>query len=76
MRIRMFEVTADGLASTLRTSERFTVTDGMPRGASVHRAGYDANRDVFYLVLEHESFEDIPEGSPMPHASVTIRREA
>lgn len=42
------------------------VDRGIPLGAKRVGAGYDFERDSFYLVFEHESFPEVPEGEAIP----------
>jgi len=42
-------------------------------GAQVVRAGYDPQTDAFFLVVEHESFEEMEEGAFIPERHITVR---
>ena len=48
--------------------------DGVPEGVQVVDCGYDHTSRAFYLTLEHESFEPVPEGQWIPQlfAGITV----
>lgn len=54
---------------------RFEVVDNpLPTGARIVSSGYDAARDVFFVVLEHETFAPVAPGEVIPEvAAPTIR---
>jgi hypothetical protein len=39
---------------------------GLPKGFRVIGAGYSLERDLFGVVVEHESFAEVPVGTPIP----------
>lgn len=47
------------------------VVDGIPPGATIVYSGYDLHRGVFYMIVEHESF-DVVEGDLPPTLDVTM----
>jgi hypothetical protein len=51
------------------------VKDAIPNGTKLTGAFYDADRDCFAMILEHESFKDVQVGSLLPELPpVTITR--
>jgi hypothetical protein len=42
------------------------VGDKLPLGSTVARAGYDEAKDRFYLVAEHDSFDEVQIGESFP----------
>jgi len=49
--------------------------NGIPIGAKLVRATYLELRHAFCLIIEHESFEPVPAGRPIPeHPDVQLRR--
>jgi hypothetical protein len=49
-------------------------TEGLPEGARLVNLIYDHTRDVFELIVEHESFAPVPEGELLPRLDVTYTR--
>jgi hypothetical protein len=48
----------------------------LPKDARLVNAYFDADRNMFYLVVEHESFEPVGEGQVIPeHPGVGIEWE-
>lgn len=45
---------------------------GVPEGTRVVHGGYDYPRAAFGLVLEHESFDEVPFGAEPPHVEVDV----
>lgn len=49
--------------------------DGLPEDVSIVGRGYDPERDVFYLILNHPSFQPVVPGSHIPWLPpITIKR--
>jgi hypothetical protein len=73
-RLRILEISPDLLAFI--TSGTFRVTAGaMPADAKIWNRFYDPYRDVFCVVLAHESFEEVkPFGRIPPHGPIWIER--
>ena len=57
--VRNYEVTEDG---------------GIPRDAKIVGAGYDYDRNLFFVIVESESFDEIVEGEVIPTGDVTLTR--
>ena len=45
--------------------------DGVPPGATLLSQGYDVLRGVFWLIVDHDSFDMITEDGPIPDVNVT-----
>ena len=72
MRVQRFEVTPFAFERVFVSGNSLTIVDGIPDGGKVVRAGYDHLTDVIYLIVEHESFDDVPEGNLIPAASFAL----
>ena len=63
-RLRLAEISADAMLQILQG--RRHIVDGLPDDAAIHRAGYDQERDVFYLTVEHDSYDKLLEAERIP----------
>ena len=67
-RVRVYEVTPEfylhELGGDLRAPCR--IEGRIPDDAHVVRCHYDSWRNVLSLLVEHESFEEVPEGNVVP----------
>ncbi|ELY96759.1 hypothetical protein C482_15331 [Natrialba chahannaoensis JCM 10990] len=70
-RLKRFEVSAVAMPGFLSTGTRRFESD-LPIGAEIRRAGYDPERDVFYITVEHESFRPVREGERIPRGEVIV----
>lgn len=70
--LRYYEITAQVLPHLFRDGSITHVTDGVPAGAELRNYGYDPQAEVFYVTLEHESFDTVPEGEPIPTETVEV----
>lgn len=50
---------------------QFPLVKGLPETARAVTAFYDACRDAFGVIVEDDSFEQVPEGCRMPEIKVT-----
>jgi hypothetical protein len=73
VRLAMYRFSPEALASTMTTRPKkaVSVVDGIPEGAKIVRAGFDATSDQFYLVAEHESFPEHTEGATLAERNIT-----
>ena len=71
-RLKLYEVSAQALVLSLQTNNVTKVTDGIPDDGSLVDFGYHPERQVFYLTVEHESFNKIREGESIPTGTVTV----
>lgn len=71
-RLRQFQVSPWGLLVHLRDGYACRVQDGIPNTAEPVDMGYDPREQLFYLTVEHESFDPVPEGQPVPIGTVTF----
>lgn len=69
-RLRLYEISAFALLTHLQTGNAARIEDGIPPGAEIRRGGYDTERDVFYLTVEHDSFDPVEEVEPIPTGEV------
>lgn len=63
-RLRLVELSADAMLEILQG--RRHIEDGLPDDVTIHRAGYDQERDVFYLVVDHDEYDKILEAERRP----------
>jgi hypothetical protein len=61
MRRQRFDVTPE-LMVHLGSGTFKVIANELPPDVKIVRSGYDQERDTFSVVLEHESFPDVPEG--------------
>lgn len=73
MRAVQIRILPECLANWLVTGHSLTIVGGIPPGARVVRAGYDHERGVFSIVVEHESFDEISEGAVIPERDISAR---
>lgn len=64
-RLKILTIDPDTLIAMLTQPATWSV-DGVPEGAKVIDCGYDLYRRAFYVTLEHESFEQVPDGEYIP----------
>lgn len=55
--------------------ERKLTPSGVPIDSRLHNFGFSDERQAFYFVVEHSSFEDVPEGSQLPALIVEIKQQ-
>lgn len=55
-----------------RTGELITCLSGLPDGATLRGCEFDPLTRQIRLLFEHESFEPVPEGEPIPHLKITF----
>lgn len=48
--------------------------DGLPEGAKIIRFGHDLPRDLYYFIVEHESFDLIPPFEQLPLMWITYSK--
>lgn len=70
-RLKRLTLSPDVLIYTL-ADMRLRRVVGFPAGAKVARCGYDSLTDTFYIVVEHESFEEVPQGEIIPMLLLTV----
>lgn len=63
---------AAGWAFPPRPGETVLCQAGLPIGARLIGADFDASRDVLRLHFEHESFDEVIEGATAPHQRVVF----
>lgn len=71
--LRYYEVSAQALMLELVEGNATRVVEGIPRGADLRDAGYDPERQVFYLTVEHEDFDPVHEAEPIPKDTATMQ---
>lgn len=71
-RLRLLEISADAFVEVLQ--EKRVVDEALPDGVDIHRAGYDQERDVFYLVVAHEDYRPVHEAESIPWADVSLQK--
>lgn len=72
VRLRHYPITAQALLLGFQTGNVTEVIDGVPQGADLVDCGYVPERQQFYLTVEHESFDRVPEGHEIPEGEITF----
>ena len=69
-RLKRFQVSGECIANLLRVGgTKFIVSESdCPKDASFMSSHYDIVRNCFWCVMEHYSFELVPEGSVIPES--------
>lgn len=70
--IRLYEFTAEVLPFMLTTDTVTKVDDGIPPGAEFVGSGYDYQRGIHYIYMEHESFDHVHEGERLEPHEITV----
>lgn len=70
--LRYYEVSAQALMLHLTDGNAFQVTDGLPKDAKLVDCGYSHVRQLFYITVESEEYEDVHEGGEIPQGEVTF----
>jgi len=67
-RLAIVEISPSYIATTMCYSHEhhIRITSSVPKDAKPVRVGYDPIRHVFLIMLEHESFEPVMEGTTPP----------
>jgi len=65
-RIRRLLLSPESLLRTLANGALTKTLQGVPHDAKVGGGGYDLHKDVFVLLIEHESFEPLNDGDMIP----------
>jgi hypothetical protein len=72
VRVVRYLFSPECLADLLVAGINFKPVDGIPPAAKIIRAGYDQEKDTFFITAEHESFDLIPEGKVIPERYVSM----
>ena len=68
-RLRQLLIAPELLLSLLKPGHRhYTVDDTVPAEAHLAGMAFDADRNCIVLYIEHESFDEVREGQPIPVA--------
>lgn len=73
-RVRCYPVSPEILPHMFRTGEVVEITDGIPADAQFRGYGHDASRNLIMIFVEHDSFEEIPDGIMPPEFQLHMRR--
>lgn len=71
--LKFYEISAQALVLALQTGNVTKVLDGIPSGADLVDYGYEPQRQIFYVTVEHESFDDVHEGERIPNGTVDVQ---
>lgn len=71
-RVRQFRIIPQLLETLLSLGHMIECTDGIPEGSKVLNYGYDSTYDSFFLIVEHSSFDIVPEGGRIPEFDATL----
>ena len=79
-RLRVLEITPQFILVVLLHSQVDAQAstfwfDGVPLDSEIVRAGYDYERDLFFLVIKSESFALVDEGNHIPKMTATGHTE-
>lgn len=64
--LRLVRISAQAMAEHLTEGNAFKVVDGVPEDAELEEAGYEPERRMFYVMVEHESFDEVEEAEFIP----------
>jgi len=71
-RLKQFEISRQMLSLLLQEEQIFAIEDGVPQDVEIVDSGYDREKQLFYLTLHHESFDEVHEGEKIPYADVQL----
>lgn len=71
-RLKTYEIAPEALMLNLRDGTAIRVIDGIPKDAELYAAGYDHQKGVFYLSVEHESFDPVSPDDRIPEGVVEM----
>jgi hypothetical protein len=74
-RVRRYNICPEFLRLMFITGRKMEAIDGIPSDAKVVRAGYDEAKDVFYMYIEHKSFDPVDLNQLAPDAAVQFHTE-
>ena len=65
-RLRIVRVSGQGFLSLLKDGFQVEVVDGIPPSAELRGGQYNQSLDQFEVLVEHHSFDKVPDGAPVP----------
>ena len=66
-RVKRVQLGADWIVEFLiKRNRSIRIIEGLPEDARLLRAHYDANMDVYNLLIESQEFEEVPELAVIP----------
>ncbi len=65
-RLRIVPISGQCLVNTCKLGYKYEVMQGLPEGANLVGAQYNLDRDCFELMIEHPSFDVVPDGDQVP----------
>lgn len=72
MGTKITKITPELLTRMMVDESAWRVSEGFPKDVKAAKAGYNPDRETFYLVVEHESFPEISEAEAMETFHVEI----
>lgn len=76
MKAKLLYVSIPAFANMIREGGGFfRVTKGIAADAKIIRFGYEPTRDSMFVVVESESYDDVPEGCELRADYVTVEFE-
>lgn len=77
MKLRILRISPETILEGLKTGAEHRsvlVTEGIPAGAVITGTGINEHGEVFVLI-QHESFQDLTQGQARPPLTVILQRE-
>lgn len=73
-RLRRFEISSAFFPMAMTDGLVYEITAGVPAGCQLYNMQYDYRLGVFYIVLEHETFDLVPGGGEIPQGTIKFRK--
>lgn len=74
MRMKRIGISPEIIRMMMTDGMAYRVTKGLPDGCRVRQISPDFQTGLVWIFVEHESFEDIPEGSSIPAYAPEMER--
>lgn len=73
-RLRRFEISDAFFPMAMTDGLVYEILEGVPAGCKLGHMHYDYNKGIFYIVLEHESFDLVIAGNEIPIGVIKFRK--
>lgn len=76
-RIKLFAMPKEILLDLFTTGQtlRGEVINGFPRGSQIIRQSFQHATGIYYLTVQHDSFEPVKDGDAIPVSMIQVRQE-
>lgn len=71
-RLKLFEFSKREMLNLFEDGHTVEISNGIPSDAEINECGYDRDRQLFYLTMEHESFEPVGLGERIPIGDIVV----